>query len=378
MQQRWDIFCTVIDNFGDAGVCWRLARQLAAEYGLQVRLWIDDLRALQQLWPAVSAALDTQQVAGVTIKLWRADFTDVDVADVVIEAFACTLPTIYRDAMAQRAHAPVWLNLEYLSAEAWVTDCHGLASPQAGGALNKYFFFPGFGAGTGGLLCERDLRVQREAFQADAGARKRFLAAFGMHAASNALLISLFAYASAPVSVLLEALISNPGPVLCLIPEGPLLSQVAAFFGVPAPAPGAVLVRGALTVGVLPFLRQDDYDRLLWSCDINCVRGEDSFVRAQWAARPLFWQIYPQQDDAHWAKLDAFREIYLPVLPAGAAAALTAAWQAWNGRGDLGQAWRDLYPLLPALRKGAQDWEKRLHGGTNLAASLVQFCANHV
>ena len=26
----WDIFCQVIDNHGDVGVCWRLARELAA------------------------------------------------------------------------------------------------------------------------------------------------------------------------------------------------------------------------------------------------------------------------------------------------------------------------------------------------------------
>jgi hypothetical protein len=25
MQLHWDIFCRVIDNFGDIGVCWRLA-----------------------------------------------------------------------------------------------------------------------------------------------------------------------------------------------------------------------------------------------------------------------------------------------------------------------------------------------------------------
>ena len=26
----WDLFCRVIDNHGDLGVCWRLARDLAA------------------------------------------------------------------------------------------------------------------------------------------------------------------------------------------------------------------------------------------------------------------------------------------------------------------------------------------------------------
>ena len=45
----WDIFCTVVDNYGDIGVCWRLARQLAAEHGFAVRLWVDDLASFARL-----------------------------------------------------------------------------------------------------------------------------------------------------------------------------------------------------------------------------------------------------------------------------------------------------------------------------------------
>ena len=30
MRVTWDIFCSVVDNFGDIGVTWRLARQLVA------------------------------------------------------------------------------------------------------------------------------------------------------------------------------------------------------------------------------------------------------------------------------------------------------------------------------------------------------------
>ena len=41
MSRSWDVFCRVVDNYGDAAVCWRLARQLADEHGARVRLWID-------------------------------------------------------------------------------------------------------------------------------------------------------------------------------------------------------------------------------------------------------------------------------------------------------------------------------------------------
>jgi uncharacterized repeat protein (TIGR03837 family) len=61
---------------------------------------------------------------------------------------------------------------------------------------------------------------------------------------------------------------------------------------------------------VIPFIAQDDHDKLLWSCDINFVRGEDSSVRAQWAARPFVWHLYPQSEQAHLAKLRAFTDRY--------------------------------------------------------------------
>ena len=49
---QWDVFVRVIDNYGDVGVCWRLACGLAAR-GEQVRLWLDDLTALD--WMYISA-----------------------------------------------------------------------------------------------------------------------------------------------------------------------------------------------------------------------------------------------------------------------------------------------------------------------------------
>jgi uncharacterized repeat protein (TIGR03837 family) len=313
---------------------------------------------------------------------WRAPFAEafaeIEAADVVIEAFACTLPENYVAAMALRPQPSLWINLEYLSAEPWVADCHGLASPQGSAALNKYFFFPGFTDNTGGLLCERDLFAQRQAFQVQTATRDRFLATLGVRTAPDTTVISIFAYTSAPLAELLDALAAGSAPTLCLVPEGQLLPAVAQFFGDTALAVGEQRTRGALTVAVLPFLRQDDYDHLLWSCDLNCVRGEDSFVRAQWAARPLLWQIYPQQDEAHWTKLEAFLDLYKAPLPAAEAAALAEVWHAWNGRGDLRTAWRDLQPLLPTLRTAAQGWAEQQGARANLAAALAQFCANHV
>ena len=148
----WDIFCCVVDNFGDIGVTWRLARQLKREGNIaahgdevQVRLWVDDLASFARIAPGLQPALAQQQLDGVSICHWPAqDFPATDAADVVIEAFGCPLPDSYLAAMVGRARKPVWINLEYLSAEDWVAGCHGLASPHPQLPLTKHFFFPGF------------------------------------------------------------------------------------------------------------------------------------------------------------------------------------------------------------------------------------------
>lgn len=372
--RRWDIFCAVVDNYGDIGVCWRLARQLVGEQDCEVRLWVDRLEALARIAPEVDAALDAQRHADVDIRRWHTPFPDVAPYDVVVEAFACPLPPAFVHAMARRTPAPLWINLEYLSAEAWVAEHHALASPHPTLPLVKHFFFPGFGLDTGGLLRERRLLERRAAFQQDAAALGAFWDEIGApRPRDGERRVSLFAYENAAAGELLDAWADQAHPTLCLVPEGRVLPQVAAFFDVPL-APGNRALRGALTVQVLPFLPQDRYDRLLWACDFNFVRGEDSFVRAQWAARPFAWHIYPQSDEAHWAKLNAFLAIYSARLAPEPAAALTGLWQAWNRQAGVGPAWRACQPHLPAFRAHAEDWAGRLGKPPDLVSSLVQFC----
>src|SRR5213595_706067 len=121
------IFCKVVDNYGDIGICWRLARQLQHEHGVAVTLWVDNLHSFQRICPDLAQGADEQQLAGVTVRHWRdqeGDFAPGDVADVVIEFFACDIPPGYIAAMAQCDPRPVWLNLEGLSAEEWVEGCH--------------------------------------------------------------------------------------------------------------------------------------------------------------------------------------------------------------------------------------------------------------
>jgi uncharacterized repeat protein (TIGR03837 family) len=294
-----------------------------------------------------------------------------DIGDIVIEAFACELPVPFIDAMARRSRAPVWINLEYLSAETWVEDCHAMASRHPTLALTKYFFFPGFSSRTGGLPAEHGLVQQRDAFQSSDIARTSFLARFNLNPAPGTRLVSLFCYPDAPVETLLSFFEQSP-QTICLVPEGVARPAVERFLGAPAQA-GAHARRGGCQVQVLPFVDQQDYDKLLWSCDFNFVRGEDSFVRAQWAARPFAWHIYPQDDGAHWTKLDAFLGRYTDGMSSESRAALTGFWHAWNGREGLAGAWRAFNAAEDEMTMHARKWAEAIANNGDLASNLIQF-----
>ena len=372
MKARWDIFCSVVDNYGDIGVTWRLARQLVAEHACAVRLWVDDLRAFERMCPEIDVQQDLQWQEGVEVCHWPAEWAGASAADVVIAAFACQLPPLYMEAMAERERPPLWMNLDYLSAEDWVIGCHRLPSVKFKG-VQKYFFFPGFRPGTGGLLREAGLLEQRRAFQQDASAQQRFLQALGIFPTAGARLISLFAYENAGLASWLDALSTDGRATHLLVPEGRILGDVQRWLGVEGLAAGTLHTRGALTVQVLPFVRQAQYDRLLWCCDFNAVRGEDSFVRAQWAGRPLLWHIYRQDEDIHLDKLDAFLKLYTAALSTAASTALVGLWQRWNTGGDMAQPWKMLLEHWPEVSKHAETWCLEQGLQADLATALVQF-----
>jgi uncharacterized repeat protein (TIGR03837 family) len=334
---RWDIFCRVVDNFGDAGVCWRLAADLAAR-GDTVRLVIDDAAPLAFMAP--------HGAPGVQVLAWPGPMNP---ADVVVEAFGCDPPEAYVAEMAltaARTHAPVWINLEYLSAEPYVARCHGLPSPQPNG-LTKWFYYPGFTPATGGLLREHHLGTSPARLHCGA-----WPACQGIQAEPGERVVSLFCYDNPQLPALLQALADTP--TLLLLTPGPAQRQVAE-------APPAVrLVR-------LPWLTQTEFDALLQACDINFVRGEDSLVRALWAGKPFVWQAYPQDDGAHHAKLSAMLgEAALP----DAAAVL---WRAWNGVPGAPKPALPQGLALQDWQRAALDWRARLWRQDDLSTQLRRF-----
>lgn len=371
--KTWDIFCRVIDNFGDIGVCWRLARQLAAEHNQRVRLWVDDLDSLIRIWPE-TLQRDQQQVAGVEVCRWNPEFcADVQIADVVIEAFVCDIPALYLDKMAQLkrlGQTPVWINLDYLSAESWVEEFHRMPSAHPATGLRKTFFFPGFTPRTGGLLREGSLIKVRDSFEA-----AHWLTSMGIEPQPEALVVSLFAYENPTLASLIKAWVASRQPIHCLVPNGKILTSVSAALerelGV-----GDSYTQGKLRLQVIPFVTQTEYDKLLWACDINFVRGEDSFVRAQWAAKPMFWHIYPQDEEVHITKLNAFLDHYTAHCNRPLANSIRASWLAWNQGEDIKSHWHQLICQLPDWRRHSQTWCDSLLEQPDLASQLVTFCTS--
>jgi uncharacterized repeat protein (TIGR03837 family) len=318
--------------------------------------------------------------SGVRVQPWREPVADEMPGDVVVEAFGCDPPAAFIERMARQPQPPLWINLEYLSAEAFVARSHRLPSPQWSGpgrGLTKWFFYPGFTPDTGGLLREPGLIGQRLAYQAAAPDD------------TEALVISLFCYPNAALPSLLDALTDLPATVQPGLPgrarlkvtPGWAASQVTRWLDLTAtPEAGHLVRRGSLDIEFLPYLSQVDFDRLLWQCDLNLVRGEDSLVRALWAGRPLLWQVYPQDDGAHLLKLDAFLDGYLEAADRVDRDDIHPFWQAWNGAAPAPST-AQWHALLGGLRGRWRNVSegvcRRWSNLPELTSSLLEFAAGH-
>lgn len=353
-----DIFCRVVDNYGDIGVCWRLARQLSSEQSAAVRLIVDDLVTFRKIAGNIDVSLPRQTVSGIDILHWDdavllQHYTAP--GDAVIEAFACTLPAHVIGLM--RLAKPVWLDFEYLSAEDWIDDCHAIPSFHPETGLLKTLFFPGFSEKSGGLLREKKLIAERTAFQADIAAQNEWRRRHGLPPKEDGILdASLFCYPGAPADSLRGARL--------FVPEG-VLPDLA----------GKHVFR-------FSFLSSPDYDRLLWTCDLNFVRGEDSWVRAIWAARPFVWHIYRQDENAHLLKLSAFLDRYNKGLPQDGRESLADFHAMWNegARDDKTASSRELncLSLTSRISDHALRWSDAQAGMEDCASRMIGFIRTQI
>ena len=380
---KWDIFCKVVDNFGDIGVCWRLCCDLATR-GHRVRLWLDDASALAWMAPAGCANVELVDCSQGLPQAARSTMGDVLVdtfgCEFAINLIAAKLINTTTTAQNDTQNRPVWLNLEYLTAESFAERNHTLpythhAGPAAG--WMQRYFYPGFNARTGGLLRETDLPQRQAVFEKVAWLNQVSQVnklGFTTHADDATQFISLFCYEPAALEALIDQLAAHPQPTRLLVTHSRAAVAVKTVLEHKKQHQPAYLLPEQLSISYLPALTQRDYDHLLWACDLNFVRGEDSLVRAIWADKPFIWQIYPQADGAHHAKLDAFLTMM------DAPASLKAAHGAWNAATPASSShdhgvpgWPELD--LPLWTQSAQNLSRKLRQQDDLVANLVAFIA---
>jgi uncharacterized repeat protein (TIGR03837 family) len=294
--------------------------------------------------------------------------------DVMVEAFGCELPPEFLARRVAQVRAPVWINLEYMSAESYVERSHGLQSPVSTGPAagwRKWFYYPGFTSRTGGLLREADLLARQARF--DLAAWRRALLPKLEHLAGVAgrnaspedeRWISLFCYEPPALPALLTQLRESNLATRLLVTPGRATQAVReALHDRSQSTPRE---NSNLTISFLPAFSQHEFDALLWTCDFNFVRGEDSLVRALWAGKPFAWHIYRQDDQAHHAKLDAMLDLLK------APATLRQFHHVWNATGSASDALPPL-ELDDAWQKCVSEARTHLLSQPDLTTQLLQF-----
>ena len=351
---RWSIFCRVIDNYGDAGVCLRLARELAHR-GQLIDFFIDNQEILSWMEPEIHP--------NIKVRVWSSKEEEEDwllknqgfyvgendlIADVIVEAFGCEIPAAFKELISNQSkrgqQTTQWINLEYLSAEGYAQRNHGLMSPILSGpgeGSHKWFFYPGFTKLTGGLLIENKIREKINTSIPDTQISSPFK-------------IGLFCYANAPLVQLLTDLRKH-----CEHSERKIVINISKGNQGDVQKFMSELIMTELQISkdssetslslcLLDSLTQNDFDEMLWNNDLNFVRGEDSLIRAIWAGKPWIWQIYNQSNGAHFTKLNAFLDLmecplfikeihwgwnlfgdYNFALPSSKDARKWADWSAW-------------------------------------------------
>ncbi|WP_037587787.1 elongation factor P maturation arginine rhamnosyltransferase EarP [Stenoxybacter acetivorans] len=328
------LFARIIDNYGDIGVTWRLARQLRDELDADVHLWTDNWSATRALIPALPAQETETQLNRITIHPWHNNETvaaqcrHLPPPRWLIEMFGCDVPESILTIIKQ--HQSLWLNWEYLTAESWAENLHTLPSLQSNG-IAKYFWFMGFSDKSGGLLRESNYAQQKAVFLNNPAKRQAFHRRYRLPENHQGQLWLIFAYET-PVWVHWFHTWLHIGKPMTLWLAGDTFPRSLRQAGI---LPNHALTQdgdswqcGSLTLTRIPFVPQTDFDKLLWLADAAVVRGEDSFVRAQWAEIPFFWHIYPQADNAHWAKLHAFWQKAMPITIQTVQTAFQAAFAA--------------------------------------------------
>lgn len=293
-----DIFCTVIDNFGDAGVVYRLAKELkSAEEDKEIRIFLNRYDEFAAINPKIDISKNKQIIDGIVYILREnKELKDITPADVIIEAFGCDIEEEYLNKIDKKT---LLLNLEYLSAENWVEEYHKMQSFTPNPNIKKYFFMPGFTEKTGGLIINSDKKESSH----------EILKEYYRGSIENKKIGTIFSYEHNFENLIENILNLEEQFILIIMGEKSQESFKISMDKEFIKLDNGYFKKGNLEILFMPFVTQEKYDEIISVTDFNFVRGEESLARAALSGKPFIWHSYLQEDTVHLQKVEAFLEI---------------------------------------------------------------------
>jgi len=305
-----DIFCSVIDNYGDIGFIYRFAKEYKlARNNSRVRVFIDDLKSLSHINKSIDVNLAYQEVKGVfyiDLKISESDFlSKIDMADFIIEAFGFDIPSYYLDKI--KISSSLIINLEYLSAENWVSSYHKKESLLNFDRVKKYFFMPGLNSDSGGLVLDSSMKENCYKMIKDRVYYFESLINNENFIYNDDLIIgSIFSYEKNFSNLIRDLLSEKDKRFVLIITKGKSEESFRYLLN----SDENYIKKDNIELFFIDFLEQEEYDILLNICDFNFVRGEDSFARAILSGKPFLWHAYMQEDNYQLVKVKAFLDEY--------------------------------------------------------------------
>lgn len=302
-----DIFCEIIDNFGDIGVVYRISKELKKIFqNVRIRIVLNRLEEFKAINKKVKD-VDYQEIDGlicVTEKYVKENMESFGVSDVFIEAFGCNVPEEY--VKAAKENSKLWINLEYLSGEKWIEDFHLCESLIDSKTLKKIFFMPGFSEKSGGVIIDSDfLERMKYGKENRDEVFKKYFKDFDL---KDKFIGTVFSYEK-NFENLLETLKNyEKETVLLLMGEKTQKSFSEILKKNLTEDYGNIVKYGKITMIYSDFFSQEEYEEIISASDFNFTRGEDSFVRGIVLGKPFMWHIYLQEEKAHMDKIKAFTE----------------------------------------------------------------------
>ncbi|MGL5356303.1 MAG: elongation factor P maturation arginine rhamnosyltransferase EarP [Cetobacterium sp.] len=310
-----DIFCEIIDNFGDIGVVYRLAKEFKSIYKneIKIRVFLNRLDEFL-LINKKAKNIEWQEIDGIeylTNEYLAKNICTFPPANVIIEAFGCNVLEEYLEKA--KDESMLLINLEYLSGETWIEGIHLMESPIGNKNLKKYFYMPGFKENTGGVIVDKlflnrknDVSKNREYYL------EKYLPQFRD---KDYFIGTIFSYEKNFKPLLESLLKNNKNNCLLILGEKSkdsireILKDISIEY-----SEKEIVEYENIKIKFMPFLEQEEYEELINLAHYNFVRGEDSFVRALLTGKPFVWHIYLQEDMAHMDKIRGFVERYREVL----------------------------------------------------------------